>query len=236
MVDKPSHLFNTVKKLIPKAIKRSLSDKIHARMFQQVLKKIAQLSPGELPSTTLLSQLQAGWDNEGMAAEADYLLEVSRHAVTTKGAVLECGSGLTTLLLGLLAGARGMNISTLEHHAGWHALVSRALARHKIPGVNNYLAPLRSYGEFSWYEPAMERLPERFSLVVCDGPPGDTLGGRYGLVPVMQSFITSGTIILLDDADRSCEQEAIRRWQEIRNIDVVMHDQDRGQFAVITVM
>src|SRR4026208_693267 len=104
----PSHLFNAVKKLIPKTIKQSARNTIHGRVFQQALKQIAQLPPGELPCAMLLEQLQTGWDNGGMAAQTDYLLEVSRQALTTKGPVLECGSGLTTLLLGLLAGTRGI--------------------------------------------------------------------------------------------------------------------------------
>jgi hypothetical protein len=74
-------------------------------------------------------------------------------------------------------------------------------------------SPLGQYGEFDWYCPNMETLPDRFSVVTCDGPPGDTLGGRYGLVPVMHHHLRSGSVILLDDAEREHEQEVAKRWE-----------------------
>jgi len=49
-------------------------------------------------------------------------------------------------------------------------------------------------------------------MVICDGPPGATKGGRYGLVPVMKDRLRTGSFILLDDAAREQEQEIARRW------------------------
>src|SRR5262249_4210812 len=158
-----------------------------------------------------LKRLQTAWDNEGMAAQTAYLREVARHASQTSGPILECGSGLTTLIIGLFAGRRGIKSWTLEHFAAWHQRVSETLARLQISTVKNYLAPLKDYGEFSWYDPPREGLPDRFSLIVCDGPPGSTKGGRYGVVPVLKDKFAPSTIILLDDADREAEADALRR-------------------------
>ncbi len=50
------------------------------------------------------------------------------------------------------------------------------------------LAPPRDYVDFTSYShtvaPHLQASP--FELVICDGPPGSTRGGRYGLVPVMR--------------------------------------------------
>lgn len=35
----------------------------------------------------------------------------------------------------------------------------------------------------------------KFSLIICDGPPGGTKGGRSGLVPVMRSKLERSTLI-----------------------------------------
>jgi len=56
-------------------------------------------------------------------------------------------------------------------------------------------------------------MPRRFALVVCDGPPADTPGGRYGLVPVMREHLSRGCVILLDDAEREHERTIALRWQ-----------------------
>ena len=56
-------------------------------------------------------------------------------------------------------------------------------------------------------------MPRSFSLVICDGPPSRTLGGRYGLVPVMRTRLKAGCVILLDDAEREHERQIARLWQ-----------------------
>jgi hypothetical protein len=71
-------------------------------------------------------------------------------------------------------------------------------------------APLEEKGEFAWYR-VPNGLPDWFALVICDGPPGTTEGGRYGLMPVMRERLT-GSIIVLDDTNRTKEQAILNRW------------------------
>jgi hypothetical protein len=54
---------------------------------------------------------------------------------------------------------------------------------------------------------------DSFALVVCDGPPGSTKGGRFGLVPIMRERLEPGCVILLDDASREQELAIARRWE-----------------------
>jgi len=154
------------------------------------------------PSHQLLSTLHDVWANTSYSADMEYLTEVaerSRHAQ----AVLECGSGLTTLTLGSL----GVPTWTLEHHAGWLAEVRAALRISRVRSVHTYLAPLISYGDFDWYE-VPDGLPSRFDLVICDGPPGRTRGGRRGVFDVLENAVDNATV-LFDDADRPTERQLI---------------------------
>jgi hypothetical protein len=73
--------------------------------------------------------------------------------------------------------------------------------------------PLRDYGEFAWYDPRLASMPRAFGLVVCDGPPASTRGGRYGLVPIMKERLQPGCVILLDDAGREQELAIAERWK-----------------------
>jgi hypothetical protein len=225
-----------LKRLVPRPVKQKIKNTLNQKALDATLNEIARLPSGELPPSDLLERLQTAWDNEGMAAQTAYLREVARHASQTPGPILECGSGLTTLLIGLLAGRRNIASWTLEHFPDWHKRVSETLARQKITAVHNCLAPLRDYGDFSWYDPPREKLPDKFSLIICDGPPGSTKGGRYGVVPVLKEKLAPGTIILLDDADREAEADALKRWSELLELSISLHEETRGKYAVITIL
>jgi hypothetical protein len=227
-------MLQQVKRVVPKPIKQRAKQALQDYQFARALRRIMQLSDGEFPSRQLLRELQLGWGNDSFAARYDYLEEVMRRASETTGPILECGSGLTTLLLGLYAGRRGVRTWSLEHLPEWHARVSNAVGRCDISGVNVCLAPLREYGEFHWYDLDLNKLPDRFSLVVCDGPPGTTHGGRYGLLPVLGERIREDALILLDDADREAEAEVLRRWAAETNARVTLRPAPTGTFALVT--
>jgi hypothetical protein len=178
--------------------------------------------------------LQFGWGNEGFAAQTEYLQEVAQRAATTAGPVLECGSGLTTVLTGLLAGRRGVETWSLEHIPDWRARVMSTLAQFDI--LHSHVSPveMRNYNGFAWYDAPLGDLPKEFQLVICDGPPGETLGGRYGLLPVMGPRLPAGSVILFDDANRAGEAEVLRRWTSEAKIEVATHNQSNGTIAVVT--
>ncbi len=88
------------------------------------------------------------------------------------------------------------------------------LARHRLDNVRVCQAELRDFGEFDWYAAPPEDLPKNFGLVICDGPPGGTVGGRYGLFPRMRSHLAPDCVVLLDDAGRTAEQATLARWRQ----------------------
>jgi hypothetical protein len=156
-----------------------------------------------------------GWGNESFSALPEYLDAVAAYGRSATGPVLECGSGLTTLVLA----AVGADVWTLEHDEQWFRTVRDQLQRLGM-GVHLRLAPLRNYGQFDWYDVEPEQFPV-FSLVVCDGPPGDTRGGRYGLLSVLEDRLVGGCVVLLDDADRPGERDIVTAWGErVRSFDL----------------
>lgn len=203
-----------IKRLIPRAVKVAVRDAQRERVFNEAIGRVLSLREGETPSSELLSRLAEGWGDDGFRAVGGYLEEVSRRAVETAGPVLEIGSGLTTLLLGILAGRRGVAVWSLEHLPEFHSQTRSKLDRHGIQNVHLALSPIRSYGEFSWYAPPLETMPKDFRLVIADGPPAETPGGRFGLLPVMKSYFSGDVVILLDDAERESEQTVLREWAD----------------------
>jgi len=180
-----------------------------ARVVQRLAKRRA---PGMY--STLWTDAVYGWDNEEWSADELYLAEVVRSAELSTGSILECGSGLTTLLMGVVAARRGLKLHSLEHNEEWHARVSQVLRDFGATTTTEHFAPLRDYGDFDWYGAPLESMPSDFTLVVCDGPPASTRGGRSGMLPTMRSKLGPSCSVLLDDANRPAEQELVRSWSK----------------------
>ena len=195
-----------------------------------------RMSRSRAPSnfSTLWTDAIYGWGNERWSAEARYLSEVVRSSEKTKGSILECGSGLTTLLMGMVASRRGIQVHALEHNADWHARVTEALQHFGLTNVTVHLAPLREFGPFDWYDVPLDRLPNDFSLVICDGPPGVTRGGRSGMLPRMREKLANSFVMLLDDTNRPAEGQLVQDWTRELGARVNLHAHGRG-FARIEV-
>jgi hypothetical protein len=223
------------KRLVPGAVRRATRDAWRAGRWRAAMRALFALGPGVVPGRRLLESLREAWANDGFSADIAFLEALVAHAAGTPGPVLECGSGLTTVLLGALAGRRGVEVWSLEHDPGWFARTETVLWRHQVPGVHLCLAPLRDYGAFTWYDPPLEDLPQAFTLVICDGPPAVTPGGRYGLMPLLGDALAPDAVVLLDDAARPSEAAVLERWSRERALRVRRFDPREGAFAVITV-
>lgn len=223
-------------RVAPGWIKSTVRDAVQRYLLGAAIRHLVQLPKGQPPGNALLEALHTAWGNEGFSANLPFLAEVAKQAAAAKGPILECGSGLTTILLGALAGRRGIPIYTLEHAAEWFAQLFTTLRRYEIPGVALHLTRLISYGSFEWYQLPNGHWPSEFQLVVCDGPPNaTTAGGRYGLLPVVGPRLTAGAIILLDDATYPAEVLVRQRWHLEHRMREEIHEGPDRAYAVLTL-
>ena len=230
-------MIDKLSRFVPFRLRRAALGAIHGYTFPRALHRISALAPKELPSRDLLKQLRSGWGNEDWSGRTDYLEQVVKWAAMTQGPILECGSGLTTILLGLFAGQRGIPVWSLEHSIEWHERMTKTLRKHRIPGVELCFTPVRDYGGFSWYDPPLDRMPPSFRMVVCDGPPErSTPGGRYGLLPVMRDRLGSGTVVLLDDVNLDAEQAVLARWLSERSASKKIWRDEPSHFFALVVL
>jgi len=180
-------------------------------IFRRAMKKFLQW-PEEYVRGDALTHLVYGWGNELWSGWSEYLGACVEHALTSSGPILECGSGLSTILVGAVAQRHGVAHWALEHMPEWAAKVRTQLAKYRIDSTV-HCGPLKDHGKFLWYDPPMHLIPDSFSLVICDGPPGAVKGGRLGLVPVMRARLGRGCVILLDDAWRQQERQIADEWK-----------------------
>ena len=166
------------------------------------------------PGDRLLLELIYGWGNESWSALDEYLAACIQNALVTTGPILECGSGLSTLVVGAIAKQRGIEHWVLEHSPEWAAKLQRDLDRYQIASAKLCIAPLKNYGDFDWYDAPLASLPDRFGLVICDGPPYWNKGGRFGLVQMLRPRLPAGCVILLDDGARQEERVIAQQWAE----------------------
>lgn len=223
------------KSLMPLPIRIWLKKKHQKFVFNNSLKEFAKDFYTIKSKDELIDRLIYGWGNQGFSAKSDYIKTIVGYAISTDGPILECGSGLSTILLHTIALRRGIEIISLEHDSYWGDIVLSKLGGEKPEErARLYVCPLRKYVDFDWYDISGVVLPEHFSLVVCDGPPGTTFGGRYGLVPIMSGRL-SKSIILLDDFNRSEEKSIVSKWSKTLNISVKSTGRN-DDCAIITVL
>jgi hypothetical protein len=203
-----------VRAVVPPRARRWLRRVYGARHFDAAMRRFAADPQAAVaPGSSVLVELITAWGNTGWSAQEEYLRVCITQALNSNGPTLECGSGLSTLLLGVVAQRNGFEHWALEHEREWSVRVHRAVKRYRLSAVRVSTAPLKHYTGFDWYDPPLQEMPAHFAMVVCDGPPTGTLGGRYGLVPVMRERLQPGCVILLDDAWREDERAVARRWQ-----------------------
>lgn len=198
--------------VLPKSVRRVLRQWWGQWVFWWAMRRFIALPRGVAASPQLLEALVYGWGNEIWSAQVEYLQASLEQAWFAKSPILECGSGLSTILLGVICSKTGNSLVTLEHMPRWAKRVKRVLQAYHLDRVVLHTVDLVRYNTYAWYDNSPIPAALNFGLVICDGPPGDTWGGRYGLLPVMGKHLQSQAIILLDDAQRPGEQEVLQRW------------------------
>jgi predicted O-methyltransferase YrrM len=155
------------------------------------------------------------------------LYEQARHSHLS-GDVLEFGSGLSTLVLGLALAGTDRTVHALEHDALYFQQTSRMLQAFEVPNVILHYAPLvpqedgtvaygiggsqgdtftkvllhmdGACGSTAFFDE--DGLPSQFSLALLDGPPR-----RYGRLAAVKPFAQhlAGAVLVIDDAEQHGE-------------------------------
>lgn len=167
---------------------------------------LAMIAAGELlrgsPVLAHFQDLADAWGNKPWAATPEYL-EAAWQAASKLHAgdiILECGSGISTLVLWLAARRSGATLTVLEHEVEWRDHVQKWYEALKgLKGDTDlnpmHYADVKYSSAVNWYVYEPTFTPD---LLVIDGPPRYL--GTDRLYPLRQSW-TGRTQVLLDDAD-----------------------------------
>lgn len=169
--------------------------------------------------TQLGLQTSIDYDPDWSAAP-DFLDLIVRHALALRPETLvECGSGVTTLMLARCCQINGTgHVHSLEHQASFAARTREALARHALSAYASVIdAPLPavklSCQAFHWYDLA-GLTAQNIAMLVIDGPPGKLQpNARYPALPLLQDRLAEHCTVILDDAAREDERLCVTMWQ-----------------------
>jgi tRNA A58 N-methylase Trm61 len=153
------------------------------------------------------------WTSGSMRPAA--IVEICNEVVhSSRSHIVECGSGVSTVLLARLLRERGSGtITSLEHDPHWARLIAAQLEREALTTIAQVLlAPL---GEDSgWYE--FDEPLGPVDLLIVDGPPAYEPGDELRRAPALEHFdaqLMPGSVVILDDLDRGGEQQVIADWE-----------------------
>jgi predicted O-methyltransferase YrrM len=230
-----SDAFHSIKRGLLRPLKVAVNERVRQLSFRRYMNQAVR-NPSVLDEPAFLADIRAAWGNEGYSADVSFLAEAIRRVRgLAAGAVLECGSGISTVLMGLSIPDRATcEIVVFENDVRWFERVTSVTRQYRFANVHLVHTPLQSYGDYMWYAPPTQRMP-RFHLVVCDGPTEATPGGRYGLLPVMAPHLVKDAVILLDDVDTKIGRDVLARWENEGLVArVELREGTDGVFGIVT--
>jgi len=190
-----------------------------------VVSRRADLAADRIEARLTLDQLQQGVHDWRLAtpfsAPPELLLraaqELSRNKPPT---VLELGAGVSTLILARIIRNQKLpcRLVSVDHDADYLATIAEEVEREHLDEIvtllRSPLEPIDLDGyDGLWYRRETIGEVNDIGLLIVDGPPkrhGADI--RYPALPVLAQRLIPGALVLLDDARRRPEREALRRW------------------------
>ncbi len=158
--------------------------------------------------------------------------------------MLECGSGVSTLILGyILQGLdQGAKLISLEHDAEWHKKVSDWVKLHQLQDTVTILhAPLQttqlSHDQLLWYDTSAlgsHTHNQKIDLVFVDGPPTWLHPrARTGIASIIEQYFAPQFQMIFDDALRPRDKQTVQDLSAILKLTPEWITLEKGA-AVIT--
>ena len=169
------------------------------------------------------------------SAAADFIELIVEHCLQLKPEVIvECSSGLTTLVLARCCQINGFGkVISLENGEDYAEKTRQQLQDFGLEDYAQVIhAPLEKVildRDYDWY--SLKSLPEvSIDMLVIDGPPGFIQkNSRYPALPLLFDKFSAQSKMFLDDAAREDEKELVAQWQaEYSAIDHKYLEFERG--------
>lgn len=155
------------------------------------------------------------------SAAPDFLGLVAERCLSKKPAVIvECGSGISTLVLARCCQINGHgHVVSLENGAEYADATTKNIEALDLGEYASVIhAPLVEYDlnghKHTWYSLDKLNVPA-IDMLVIDGPPAvfDS-EARYPALPLLHERLAQHCVVYLDDANRTGERVIVKRWSD----------------------
>ena len=198
---------------------------IQPLVFDRHLRSFRASLP-EAPSDELIDNLFAAWGDRLSSERRDYIQRCLAEATRASGPILQCGSGLLSVLIGLVcqhANAPGKRLWVLEHDPHWGNLARSWLEARDIKHAHIIYAPAEQFNGFLWYVLDPSRLPNDFALVLSEASAA-LPGSARGVVSRMAKQFGNRCVILAGNARRPKDLKFLADWAKSQGAPFVMQE------------
>ncbi|MCF8369837.1 MAG: class I SAM-dependent methyltransferase [Bacteroidales bacterium] len=154
--------------------------------------------------------------------------------------VLECGSGISTILIAyFMKNNKRGHLYSFEHNKQYAKATQKRLKKH---GLEKYATILDTElidhtindNSWKWYDAKQLKQDLKFDLVMIDGPPYQLQEkARYPALPLLDNYLNPGAVILVDDCSREQDNEVINDWiSEFENYDSQWFQTEKGAYIL----
>ncbi len=177
----------------------------------------------------------------GWAASPDFVKVIYQILLAQNriNLVLECGSGVSTILTGLLLRKYfpEAKLISLDHNIDYMQETKKQIHYHGLEdNVTVVYAPLVKYKIdekiWLWYDidRVQSLIDNKIDLLIVDGPPMATQKyARYPAPIILKEFLKDEFSIALDDAYREDEQIVVQMWKkELQTFEYKFFDTEKG--------
>ncbi len=200
------------------AIERSVSDltSANAEMHRMVIDGVA------LTALSPFLQEYTPWTSASLRPSALQMV-INDIVLNNHVTVVECGAGVSTLVISRLLQKLGGKLYSLEHDAIWRERIMTRLENEGLQHTASIIhAPLEALAEHGtgWYRTSavLDAIPHSgIDLLLIDGPPAykpEESQSRHPVLPLLWDRLSKDATIFLDDVGREGERIVIDRWEK----------------------
>ncbi len=178
----------------------------------------------------LAAQLFAHWGDPLAQADERFLRSVLAEARAADGAVLQCGTSLTTLILGSICDQDDQpkkQLWCLEADPHWANMVRSWLTEYQINSAHVIHSAAKLFKSYVWYSLDPNRLAREYHLVICDGNRA-SVKGAVATVHRIADRLAQQFVILIRNVGSSADMKELAAWAKTRDATCVLVDKAEG--------
>lgn len=199
----------------------------HTRQLRldRQLRDVWRTLPNTVPDDALMG-LWATWGDELTSSRMPYLRAALAEAARAEGPIVQCGGDLSSVLIGMIchqAEIPEKHLWVIEHNAHWSNVIRSWIERYEIAKAHVIASPAELFDGFVWYVLDPARLPQGFSLVLCEGSSALPASAR-GVVERLADRLDHRCVILARNAKRPRDLKFVSDWAKSQGAPIILQE------------